>query len=241
MKNTNINTAGRQYCADVWLDPESIVFKQEEPAKFIADKFVKEINLTVVNSAYYKFPILNEEQKVAGETLLQLLSESHLAVHTYPESNFFSLDIFTCGTKIDPVKAAEVLRNLTDEWKIDHVNQLPLVRGIMPNEVREQIAYKKANPEPIENKTEQLEETPQKTQEEKTEEIADKIIENMEKEGSEFVQLAEPTILEKILDRINRTFEIQAIDTPLVGILFAKGGITAALGKILFLIHFTKK
>ncbi|NDK98317.1 hypothetical protein GPY23_04595 [Photorhabdus bodei] len=32
-----------------------------------------------------------------GVTGLFLLSESHLSFHTYPETNYISIDVYTCG------------------------------------------------------------------------------------------------------------------------------------------------
>lgn len=32
-----------------------------------------------------------------GVTYVIVIAESHIAIHTYPENNYISLDIFTCG------------------------------------------------------------------------------------------------------------------------------------------------
>lgn len=45
-----------------------------------------------------------------GQTAFLLLSESHIAVHTYPERGFVAIDIFSCG-KNDPSAALEVFRS----------------------------------------------------------------------------------------------------------------------------------
>jgi len=37
-----------------------------------------------------------------GLTIVALLSESHLSVHTYPEHNYMAVDIFTCGENPKP-------------------------------------------------------------------------------------------------------------------------------------------
>ena len=47
----------------------------------------------------HQFTILEESQhifKPQGFTLCFILSESHFIVHTYPERNFLSLDLYTC-------------------------------------------------------------------------------------------------------------------------------------------------
>ena len=47
----------------------------------------------------YDFQILNEVQHIfepIGCSILFLLSESHLSIHTFPEKNHMSFDIYTC-------------------------------------------------------------------------------------------------------------------------------------------------
>jgi S-adenosylmethionine decarboxylase len=47
----------------------------------------------------YDFQILNETQHIfepIGCSILFLLSESHISIHTFPEKNHMSFDIYTC-------------------------------------------------------------------------------------------------------------------------------------------------
>jgi len=44
-----------------------------------------------------------------GVTVLVLLSESHLSIHTYPEKGFAALDCYTCGETVDPRRAIEAM------------------------------------------------------------------------------------------------------------------------------------
>ena len=37
-----------------------------------------------------------------GVTAIALLSESHISLHTWPESNYAAVDIFTCGQNMEP-------------------------------------------------------------------------------------------------------------------------------------------
>lgn len=48
---------------------------------------------TVLNHLTHKFNSGGE-----GVTGLYLLSESHLSYHTYPETNYISIDVYTCGS-----------------------------------------------------------------------------------------------------------------------------------------------
>lgn len=44
-----------------------------------------------------------------GVTVLALLAESHASVHTWPEHGIAYVDVFTCGSAADPVRAVDLL------------------------------------------------------------------------------------------------------------------------------------
>ena len=43
-----------------------------------------------------------------GATIIAVLKESHVAIHTYPEHNALFFDAFTCGTTANPEKIAQI-------------------------------------------------------------------------------------------------------------------------------------
>jgi S-adenosylmethionine decarboxylase len=58
---------------------------------------------TVVKSSFHKFG----PHGVSG---VLVLAESHLSVHTWPESDYAATDIYTCGDTCTPQRAHEVLQ-----------------------------------------------------------------------------------------------------------------------------------
>ena len=64
-----------------------------------AAKFAK---ATVLNLISNKF----EPQ---GVTAIALLAESHISIHTWPESSYSAVDIFTCGRNMFPELASQYL------------------------------------------------------------------------------------------------------------------------------------
>tara|TARA_B100001287_G_scaffold264177_1_gene255751 strand:+ start:63 stop:506 length:444 start_codon:yes stop_codon:yes gene_type:complete len=44
-----------------------------------------------------------------GVTAIALLAESHLSIHTWPESQYAAIDIFTCGKNMRPNLASQFL------------------------------------------------------------------------------------------------------------------------------------
>ena len=63
----------------------------------------KESNTTVLSHAFHQFT-------PHGATGYLFIAESHFAVHTWPESNYVALDIFTCGQQMDAPRAIEVMK-----------------------------------------------------------------------------------------------------------------------------------
>ncbi len=56
----------------------------------------------VLGESFHRF----SPQGVSG---VVIIAESHLSIHTWPEYGYAAVDIFTCGTFVNPEKAAEVL------------------------------------------------------------------------------------------------------------------------------------
>ena len=53
--------------------------------------------------------MVSKEFSPHGVTVVALLAESHASLHTYPENGSAFFDVFTCGTRADPVLAAALL------------------------------------------------------------------------------------------------------------------------------------
>ena len=56
----------------------------------------------IMGDSFHRF----SPQGVSG---VVVIAESHLSVYTWPEYGYAAVDVFTCGTKVDPRKAADAL------------------------------------------------------------------------------------------------------------------------------------
>ena len=53
--------------------------------------------------------LISNKFEPQGVTAIALLAESHISIHTWPESNYSAVDIFTCGQNMKPEKACKYL------------------------------------------------------------------------------------------------------------------------------------
>lgn len=73
--------------------------------------------------AFHKF----SPQGVSG---VVVISESHLAIHTWPERGYAAIDVFTCGDRVNPWDACNYL---TEHFKAGHMSATEIKRGIVEN------------------------------------------------------------------------------------------------------------
>ena len=79
---------------------DSEKLNDESFLRCILSRAAKLANATVLNLVSNKF----EPQ---GVTAIALLAESHISIHTWPESNYSAVDIFTCGQNMLPELASQ--------------------------------------------------------------------------------------------------------------------------------------
>ena len=68
----------------------------------IMNKVVSEAQLKVVGEISYQF-------KPDGASVIKMISESHVAIHTWPEHGYAAVDVFTCGDEGNAEDAYKVL------------------------------------------------------------------------------------------------------------------------------------
>jgi S-adenosylmethionine decarboxylase len=63
-----------------------------------------------------------------GVSGVVVIAESHLSIHTWPEYNFASIDIYTCGSTVNPWKAYDYLHK---HFKAANVTAMEMKRGFL--------------------------------------------------------------------------------------------------------------
>ncbi len=81
-------------------------FTQAAPLRELCVRAARDAGLTVVGERFHQF----EPQGVTGTVLL---AESHIAIHTWPEAGFVTVDVYVCNLTTDnTAKAEQVFRVL---------------------------------------------------------------------------------------------------------------------------------
>ncbi|BAU28334.1 adenosylmethionine decarboxylase proenzyme [Aneurinibacillus soli] len=104
------STFGRHVAIDTW----GVDFEKLNSAEFLQRHMVEAAEAcgaTVLSVQAQQF----EPQ---GATVLVMLSESHISIHTYPEKGFAALDCYTCGETVDPELAIEYMVNILQPEKM---------------------------------------------------------------------------------------------------------------------------
>lgn len=114
----NYDTKGLHVIADFW----GINADKLDDVKYLTNCLTEAAQIsgaTILSHIHHKFDPV-------GVTMVVLLSESHMSIHTYPEHGYASIDCYTCGSA-DPQKAIDYLVN---EFKPEHKQVQMIERGI---------------------------------------------------------------------------------------------------------------
>jgi S-adenosylmethionine decarboxylase len=84
--------------------------------------------VTVLGESFHRF----SPQGVSG---VLIIAESHFTIHTWPEHGYAAADIFTCGTTVQPEKAAEII---IERFNPRSHSIVQMFRGMV--EVKERVA-----------------------------------------------------------------------------------------------------
>jgi len=102
----------------IGVDPKKI--SRVEETRKILDRVISKSGLRCISSSFHQF-------EPYGVSAVYLLRESHLSVHTWPEYGYIALDIFTCGSEGDALKAYELM---VEEFKPKFIEKQVIRRNL---------------------------------------------------------------------------------------------------------------
>ena len=81
-----------------------------DPARLDDEAFLRDtITSAAKRAGATLLNLITHRFQPQGVTGLALLAESHISIHTWPESGYAAVDVFTCGDHTMPERACQVL------------------------------------------------------------------------------------------------------------------------------------
>lgn len=115
-----LETLGRHILVEFYNCKEEVL---KDP--ILIEKYMNEAaiisNATIVQSVFHHF----NPYGVSGAVII---SESHLAIHTWPEYGYAAVDVFTCGDTINPWIA---FKHLEEVFGADRSESIEVPRGMV--------------------------------------------------------------------------------------------------------------
>lgn len=124
-----MNALGRHILAEFYGCPPEILNDIRLIERAMVDAAL-EAGAEVREVAFHKF----SPQGVSG---VVVISESHLAIHTWPELGYAAVDVFTCGSTVDPWVSCNYLR---EYFEADRMVAQEILRGTFDAEVSGKVA-----------------------------------------------------------------------------------------------------
>ena len=121
-----MDTMGRHVIAELW-DCNTETLNDIEKIEQIFVHAALKAGAEVREVAFHKFAPL-------GVSGVVIISESHLTIHSFPEHGYASIDVYTCGDRIDPNVAADYIAEALDA-KICEKLEVP--RGMGPVKIEQ--------------------------------------------------------------------------------------------------------
>ncbi len=98
-------------------------FTRAEALRAVCLEATEQAGLTVVGERFHQF----EPQGVTGTVLL---AESHVAIHTWPEHGFVTVDVYVCNYQSDNTAKADALFHALEKaLKPEHTKFHTIRRG----------------------------------------------------------------------------------------------------------------
>lgn len=115
-----MNALGRHVLAEVHGCKFDILNDVNKVEKFMVEAAL-EAGAEIREFVFHKF----SPQGVSG---VVVISESHLAIHTWPELGYAAVDVFTCGDKVNPWDACHFL---AEKFGAESMDATETKRGVL--------------------------------------------------------------------------------------------------------------
>ncbi len=112
------NPLGKHLLAE-FIGCKACVLDSPSKIQKLMEQAAVEAKATIVQSVFHHFSPI-------GVSGVVVISESHLAIHTWPEYDYAAVDVFTCGNTVDPQDALDYL---ADAFGVEKIIVKDVIRG----------------------------------------------------------------------------------------------------------------
>ena len=91
---TNFVCSGKHLICDIKNIKNKPLMDDLEKMKTVMNDICVQNNYSILQTSHHQF-------EPEGFSILYLLSESHMSIHTFPEKNYIAFDLYTCRTYVD--------------------------------------------------------------------------------------------------------------------------------------------
>jgi len=113
---------------------EAVALSEREALETLCVEECRDAGLTPLGAYFYQF--LDDAGEPAGVTGTVVLAESHLAIHTWPETGDVTLDVYVCNYSRDnSERARRVYRRVIDAMQPEDIAEHAVNRGRLPEEI----------------------------------------------------------------------------------------------------------
>ncbi|MFZ6798207.1 polyamine aminopropyltransferase [Undibacterium sp. Di24W] len=117
-------------CFNCLCDP-TLLFEKNRLSELVR-QHTNQAGLTIVGEMFHSFTY--PDGSAAGVTGTLLLAESHVAIHTWPERQAVTLDVYVCNfEKNNSAKARDIVDRLIAVFQPQQVSRQELQRGLQPS------------------------------------------------------------------------------------------------------------
>jgi S-adenosylmethionine decarboxylase proenzyme len=108
--------SGHHLIIDLKNCNNAVLLNSVDEGKILFEEICRVFNFTVLNRAEYKF-------EPHGYTILYMLSESHISIHTFPERNFASFDLYSCRHYDDTKELKDIYSFVLDNFGAENKDE----------------------------------------------------------------------------------------------------------------------
>jgi S-adenosylmethionine decarboxylase proenzyme len=103
-------SSGKHLICDIKNIQNELLIHDLDGLRNLLDSICKKYEFNILNKVHHEFT-------PQGITLLYLLSESHISIHTFPEKKYIAMDVYTCKEYSDNSVYIKIWEEVVDAFK----------------------------------------------------------------------------------------------------------------------------